>query len=731
MLRLRILFPLLMAVAAVAAGCGGGGGATPFTTPAATATPTPNPGPTNIPVGPTSSPQTVFLASGNYTLAFTVPPVTNGTTATMSAVLQTTLPTNVNAPQSRTHFTPVKPLASIYNGLVYLVVSTSATVGFSSTPTFNYTVPAAAIPSGQHAYLLYWDPAVGQINGWINLGVGSVSGNTVTFPGVSPYGITLDKAQSPYIFALAVSAQTVPTSTPAPTPTPTPNAQQTPAYCQTEGIAQSSGDTINLTDSSGLSNSMLVVYVQQQAPLGGSTAWMNATGTFTSVPVPLAAGCYSSTQGSSVASNPLVIPTGHAGRIYLVYASAVPPTTASVPNPFSNVPAGSQPINGVAGAPYIYDKIEYNSTSGVIDTTQVDFLGLPIEMSAVASTSATPLPQAVPSSCPASVPTAAPFSGVPALGTIVGVGQCGYGAIYQTLTQDANYGNLVSRLPWTPTSSQVVDFRVVSPGGSRSYTPFDYNLLGDASVTLPAACQSIVGAATGTYGYLSCALKEYQTTSEVFQAQNSLGGNGSNDYYCISADASDFIATDIGTAKTCGSPAKSVTPPAVNPFKIPIALFTNAYYTSSGSSGSCFYGELFNGPYGNANVGSGQVFATADAFTLWKALELEINYGTMFQAGPHPVEVTPPSLQTTPGMFKDPAWNLYAKVVHEYFDGNFAYAISYDDGFSWYSGYSLTAPGTINIRINPIPASGSPTSANPSQFPDPACSTLTLGVGSY
>jgi hypothetical protein len=508
-----------------------------------------------------------------------------------------------------------------------------------------------------------------------------------------------------------------------------------PAYCSIEGVAQSGGDTINLTDSSGLANSMLIVYVQQQAPAGGSTSWMNATGSFGSAPVPLPAACFSSTQGASVTNNPLVIPTGHAGRIYLVYAPAVSPSTATAPNPFSNVVAGSQPVNNVAQAPYIYDKIEYNSTSGVIDTTQVDFLGLPLEMNGVASTSATPLPQAMPSTCPAVVPTASPFNGLPALGTIVGVGQCGYGAIYQAIAQDANYAPLVSRLPWTPGSSQVVDFRLANPGASGGNNTFDFNLLGDPSVSLPAACQTIVGATTGTYGYLSCVLQKYQATPQVFHAIASLGGNGSGDYYCIGANASNFVATDIGSATTCGSAPKSVSAPAVNPFQIPVALFTNAYYTTSGSSGGCFYGELFGGPYGNANVSGTspytQPFATADAFTLWKSLEVEMNYGTMFQAGPHPVETTPPSFTGTPNLFKDPASNDYANIVHQYYDGNFAYAISYDDAFSWYSGFSLTAPGAINIRVNPITTSGSPTSSNPSIFPNPTCSTFTLGVGSY
>jgi hypothetical protein len=140
---------------------------------------------------------------------------------------------------------------------------------------------------------------------------------------------------------------------------------------------------------------------------------------------------------------------------------------------------------------------------------------------------------------------------------------------------------------------------------------------------------------------------------------------------------------------------------------------------------------MYTGPYGNANVGAGQVFATSDAFTLWKALELEMNYGTAFVQAPHPVETTPPSFQTTQGLFTDPLSNHYADYIHQYYDGNYAYAISYDDGFSWFSGYSITAPATINVRVNPVPTNAPATSAAPVPIASPACATPTLGVGSY
>lgn len=738
MLRVRFFFPLLLGLAALAAACGGGGSSP---VPAAP-TPTPHAGPTSVPIGPT--PQAINISGDGYTLSFTLPPIVTGNTSTMSAVLQTALPAGTTAPQARRHgYTAPRPLAQTYTGLVYLVVSTTDSVGFSYAPSFQFTVPSSvSIPSTSNAYVLYWDP-YSPAQAWQPIEKGSVSGQIVSFLSI-PTGVQFN-AGSNYVFALAETTQVVPTATPAPMPTPAPPATPTPtpapsispgvvpAYCKTEGVSQLSGLTLNVTDSSGL-NSALVIYVQQQAAVGSTAiSWMDTSGNFGPLPVPLPAACYSSTLGSGAPNNPLVIPTDHAGRIYLVYASPVPASSTSAPNPFSGFKTGMQPSNNVAQAPYPYDKIEYNSKSGVIDTTQVDFLGLPMEMQAVPRTNATPLPQAAASACPSPMPTASPYLGnaLPGPGTIVGVGQCGYAAIYSALynAPDSNYRNLVSMLPW---GSPTVDFRAVSPGGSYGNNDFNYNDLGDPNVAIPPACSSIVPASPSPApdGYLSCVLAQYQQHPQVFQASSALGGFGDNDYFCISADAANFIATDVGQNTTCGSPSKatSASLPA-NPFDIPIALFTNAY--QNGSSGACFAGELFSGPWGNANVGSGNAFATADAFTLWKALTLEISYGTMFEAGPHPIETTPPSLQSA-GMFGDPASNFYAKILHEYFDGNFAYAISYDDGFKWESGYTLTAPGAINVRVNPVPAGFATTSSNPPIFnTTPTCATFQLGVGSY
>ncbi|HEY5341136.1 MAG TPA: hypothetical protein VIK27_08940, partial [Candidatus Aquilonibacter sp.] len=393
---------------------------------------------------------------------------------------------------------------------------------------------------------------------------------------------------------------------------------------------------------------------------------------------------------------------------------------------------------GVGQAPYLYDKIEYNSTSGVIDTTQVDFLGLPLEMNAIQG-AATPLPQALASQCPSPVPTATPFSGVPTSPTIVGVGQCGFAAIFATLGADPTYSQLVSVLPWS--SSQTIDFRAVAPAKGQGFTPFDFNIFGDPSVPLPSQCVTLVGSSTGTYGYMSCLIAEYHSHPKVYQAIASLGGNGDGDYFCVSSDGlSNFILTDIGTNTMCGSSAKATTATLlINPFKMPVALFPNVV-TPSGDTGAgtCQYNEFFGTPWGNANVDQyygvpidanlHHAFATADAFTLWKALILEMNYGTAFAAGTHPVESTPPSLQ--PPLFTDPAWNYYAKVVHGYFDGNFAYAIGYDDGFDWESGYSI-AGGTINVRVNPISAAAPATNPNPVATSNPSCAAITPDVGSY
>lgn len=743
MLRVRFFFPLLILLAAAAAACGGGGGGGSVIP---SGTPTPHAGPTTLPVGPT--PQVVNLSGGGYNLEFTVPPVVTGTTATMSAALQATLPSGTVAPQSskRGAAAPRKLVApdigANVKGLAYLIVSTTATVGFSSAPSFQFTMPAGTtIPSGQSAYLLFWDPNLAGPSGWVVLlGPGTVGGQKVTFPGVKT-GVNLE-ANTQYVYALAVTTAPVPTATPAPTPTPTPAAL--PADCPANFVSAAGGVPLQVTDDAGFTGAQLIIY----ATSTGNGEWLSYDGTFDSTSaVPMPAACFSTTTGSA-GTKPLNIPSGSpGGHIFFVYAPYSGSTT--IPNPFAGVPiSGPNPgYAAYAASPYPWDFIEYGTqkTGTVIDTTQVVSLGLPLEL----STGATPLPVTtagpMPTTPPAGVaPAPCPTNGPSA--QIVGVTSCNFANVFLAMQNIPGYNQLVVAQPFL---GATYDTQIVSPGYGN-FTSFDWNIFADSLPSpKPAICPS-----TTTYGYLSCVLAFYQNNPQLFTSVvHGAGPIGSGpdyvtgDNYCVSSDGTaNFTATDVGPTGTCSStPNPTGTP---NPFHINVVNFMYGVppANDNGGSGACKKRLLYNQPWGVANINgtveaiknppansaTGHLFAFDDAFAVWKALGADLVYGTATVTPPagqtHPIGPSSPSAIFTT-LFQDATYDQYDYVLHKYFDSNLAYGLPYDDTYKLESSvtWNITTPVTpIDVRINHVPASAVtlPASVSPVTIPSP-CPGLT------
>ncbi|HKU67611.1 MAG TPA: beta-1,3-glucanase family protein [Candidatus Baltobacteraceae bacterium] len=508
------------------------------------------------------------------------------------------------------------------------------------------------------------------------------------------------------------------TPTPTATPSPVTPSSPAPAYCSSYQSNTSTGAVpLNITDDSGL-GAALMVYVQ-------SGKYMDNTGQFNStLPYPLPAACFSTTLGSGVQSKPLNIPNGANGRIYFAYTAATPnpSPSATPPNPFG---AGGTTFNpSYADSPFPWDKIEYDIApgSGIIDTTQVDFAGLPIEMSLTGA-----LPHQAAGSCPA------------AASSVVGVTSCGYANVFTQMLAASEYSNLVITQNF---NGKLIDLRVVAPKESRTFTPFQWNLF-DLPSYAPMISPCNAGN-TGANGYLQCVLASYQTTQRIFTS-NVPGANGSGDWYCATSDGSaNFIFTDVGTSAPATCPAAANPRPqlAANPFKLPIA--TLAYGVppaqDQGGSTACQYNNLFGQPYGLFYVDNqtgqgptyrtpGNLFSNTDAFALWKALSADLNYGQALQPGQHPVGefVT---LQTS-SFWLDHAFNVYSKILHANFDSNLAYSIAYDDLFRWSTSQTLQAGNAINIRINAVPAASS-VNASSSTVPDPSsCPVIAPEIGTY
>jgi hypothetical protein len=229
------------------------------------------------------------------------------------------------------------------------------------------------------------------------------------------------------------------------------------SYCST--YSSVSGVPLNLTDDAGLNGAVLIAYITN------GSKYMDNTGAFTqSQAYPLPAACYSNTVGSSATNRTLAIPSGISGRVYLAYATPAP--NNAVPNPFGAASI-SGPNVGYTANPFPWDKIEFGTTAGAtIDTTQVDALGLPLELSvtggALPSAKSHRTGQALPAPCATNPPA-----------TIVGVTSCNFANIFQAIAQDPNYNSLVVAQSF---NGQLLDLQVVAPKDPVAFTSLQWNL---------------------------------------------------------------------------------------------------------------------------------------------------------------------------------------------------------------------------------------------------------------
>lgn len=239
---------------ALLAACGGGGGGITPPTGGSKGTPTPSPTPTapatqtsTASVGSTQStvtfPQIASGASGSVT----IPAAASGN-GTATLTLSSTLPTAAPSPAaSIIQWKTVKKPSSLgaaVNPLVYISLSVSAPISFSSTPAFSFTFPAGTLNG--YAYVIEYDSS--STSGWnAILGPIQVSGTTVTFPSLAipppPFALA---ANTTYYFAIVETGTPLPTPTPEPTATPTPTPTPTPTATPTPGATATPTPVANL-----------------------------------------------------------------------------------------------------------------------------------------------------------------------------------------------------------------------------------------------------------------------------------------------------------------------------------------------------------------------------------------------------------------------------------------------------------------------------------------------------
>ena len=236
------------------------------------------------------------------------------------------------------------------------------------------------MPAGSSAYLIYYDPT--NSVGWVNLlDPSSVSGQTITFPGVAT-GVTF-AANTSYVFALAISTQPIPTAAPKPTPTamptPTPSASAAPTATPIVGVAGTFPLSI-VNNGSPIASANINLYIYGQSPTAPNPFFgVHADGST----YPLA---NSSVQpipwnGGNTNTETVYLPPLIGGRVYVVDGTLLKPIfTAGSGGPVAPAPWANDGSQNV-----YFDDIEYAETSPLnvnFDVSQTDAIGLDLAVSA-------------------------------------------------------------------------------------------------------------------------------------------------------------------------------------------------------------------------------------------------------------------------------------------------------------------------------------------------------------
>lgn len=722
---MRRLF-LIVIAAAVLAACASHSGS--YTPPATTA---PAVQSTTAAVGTSAATVTFPAIASGVAGTFGFPAATAGS-ATATLTLQSSLPSGDPAPQlHRVQQTNVKrALAGTVTPLAYVLVSVSASVTIAQTPSFAFTFPSGLLNG--LGYVLFYDPT-NPSAGWQQFGGPvSASGTAMSFS-AAPLSQNIVLAPNvSYVFALVQTGIVSQAGIPADCPAYTPAAN---------------GVKLNITDDAAVAGAQLLVYIQN------GKSFLSTDGTFDSgVPVGFPAPCYSTTVGSA-GTQPLLVPSGVGGRIYFVYAPYTAGATA-IPTPFAGGSISGPPgAGGGMRAAFPWDVVEYGTTDkAIIDTTQVDALGLPLEL----AVGATPLPVTTPGALPTPSGSGAMPAPCATSGTapqIVGITTCNFVNVFNAMQNTANYNANVLAASFPSSGSSALYLRVISAGEAQGITAFPWDLFADPNYVpspVPAICPS-----QRPYGYISCVLASYAQQPVLFTSlvpgAGSIGtgpDHVTGDYYCASSDGSqNFIFTNVGKRKpaNCNAPLPSPDPAASPTITMNVYNFMYGVppLIDNGNANTCKPAILLQQPWGLANVNGtteakgtgGHLFANDDAFGLWKGLTADFVYGSALnQTQTHPVGAVtpaPPVSQLLGELFQDPMYDRYDYILHTYFDGNLSYGLAYDDLYGMESGLVWRTGDPIDVRINAIPvAPAAITPPFPAADPSP-CPVLTPGIGTF
>ncbi|HEY1977883.1 MAG TPA: hypothetical protein VGG89_15125 [Candidatus Baltobacteraceae bacterium] len=572
----------------------------------------------------------------------------------------------------------------------------------------------------------------GGTNTWKTLPVtGTLSGKLLTFSISKRHYATIPHGGTYYAFTCAAAPTPSPSPSPTTKPTTKPTTGPTPGYCANYSVPATNTVPINVTDASGLGASV-IMYVRN------GTTWMTNAGAFGATaanPIPLA--CFPKSAGRRNGLQFALPPNVAAGRIYISYA--VSSSTTVVPNPLAGMPAGGPALAyGNADWNVPWDVVEFGTTSGaIVDLTAVTDLGLPMELSQAKPGKSVLADAGNDSARPAgfrarSIPAPCATSGA----GVIGVTSCNYANIYTAMSSTPQYQHLVATGKF---NGKIIDLRIINPAKTQGVWNFGSDWFYNPAYlgAYPSLCSGVPTPLAN--GYLSCVLASYATTSRLYATAGSGVTKVSGSNYCVSSDGSaNFGFTNVKTATSCAG--ITYTSPSTSP--MPVALFKYGTPPQSKDGKGCDAGFLFGLPPNTNWISTGSskhpskhpnVFASADAFAVWKGLALELNRGAALSTSSHPAGGWAANFASPAAFsnyYNDPLSNEYAYILHYYYDHNQSYALSYDEPGGQASAFAYVTGNALDIRINAVPTAAAVIpSATPVPFPVPnPCPVFPTGV---
>lgn len=473
-----------------------------------------------------------------------------------------------------------------------------------------------------------------------------------------------------------------------------------PSYCAgystPQPNANSSPQPVWISDLSN-TGARIVLYVVSGAPPappvgpgGTQTQYLAANGTFqnftvgaTAAPFPLE--CYpgSTHQGQGLTFE-LPPPTyaQQSANLYIAYAT--PPPGGGIANPLTF--KGNGTGGGNAGPTYDWntpsyvstpwDYVEYTLPHGITDVTQVDKVGLPLQVSQGSTT--------------------------------IGFAPGQYENLLNAILADPIYNKLAIS---GQLNGRSVLARILSPSKGENWGfPQDwwYNSTFNS------------GHSALNKGYVGYVLSQYQQAPQLYTLKG-INITPLSQNYCAGFDGSaNVLWYAVHTAGNCSNlpGAPSFTMPIVGTLLGETDGTGKGRLDSYGVCGSAIFEMPYGGPGATPALGT-----TQDLFYLWKAMVIDISRGVALQSGTHPIggwETGPVPPVPFSTFYLDPVFNQYAYLVHKYMIGNRTYALQYDEPGGLAPTFTSDPAQVMQVTIQNIPLySRSTPTANATPLPCP------------